>query len=611
MTETKESRADSGDRAGGPAVTRGPELDPKVRQKVEVALSEVHPCLLLRHVECVDNTTGDSFRFHFSPEQLIKWATTGVEQSRAQPLPLEVARKILGQDYTETGWEWQGDVIDGWLRDDVSLILKARQLGITWCAAGVALWIMLYIPGMNVFVQSKTEADAADLVDHIWEMFLSLEDKSHLRNGVQLETPAKITTRPHTTIELVHRNGKKSKLVGMASTSGAGHGRTGGFAILDEFSRHAYARQAFKALIPAQGGSKRQTGKMVIISTANGISIDEESGNYFHYLWANSRERGIKSHFLPWDANPDRDEEWYQRVAMKLPPGDRAEQYPRTPEEAFLLTGSPFFDVESLVYYHKEALAVELMRGMFVPRHEDLSTARFERFDTGAVAVYHKPKPEGKYAMGVDVATGVGKDASCAYVIDLETMQLVAEIHSRELGAQEMAEQIHFLGKWYNWALVAVELGGGYGDTIIHPLRDGSRGRPPYRRLYRHRDTTNLKRPIADRLGFPITQRTRPQIIAQAEEAIRQRAIPEVPTELLGECRTFVHRQTRPSPAAAEGSHDDRVMAFALTLELYRKFGAKLPWDHREVKPYYEQYPWQRKNESVEKYIERRYPRQS
>ena len=41
--------------------------------------------------------------------------------------------------------------------------------------------------------------------------------------------------------------------------------------------------------------------------------------------------------------------------------------------------------------------------------------------------------------------------------------------------------------------------------------------------------------------------------------------------ETILECKTFVRRDTLPSPRAAEGRNDDRVMSLAGALEMYRQ----------------------------------------
>lgn len=594
----------------------------QVRRGFDSHLAPIHPGLLLRHVRCIDNTTGDRFQFHFSPEQLVKWASTpnGVTN---KSIPVETARKVLlpasfEDPYEKSGWEWQGDLIDWWIGSDVTLILKARQLGITWCAAGVALWYLLCVPGSRVLVQSKNEDDAADLVDHIWEMYLSLgvreeddgtvTDLTHLRNNVKVMKPARAGARPHLDIEFQHQVGRDTKisqLNAMASTAGAGHGRTASFVILDEFSRHPYAREAYKAVVPAQGGSKKARGKTAIISTANGISLDYDSGNFYHHLWTSAEDYRIRTEFLAWDRNPDRDEDWYENVALKLPPKDRGEQYPRTPREAFILTGDRYFDHEALLWY-EDHIATPLYRGSFEIT-DDPKKARFRKSEFGHIAVYEEPIEGHRYAGGFDCATGRGKDFSAGYLIDLDTGKLVAEIHCK-IDAPAYAEQIHFLGHWYNAAIVAPELGGGYGDAVIHPLRDGAKGRPPYPRIYRHRDETNVKRPGADRFGFPMTLRTRPQVIAQLEVWLRTREFDELPQSVLDECNTFVHRDSGTSPAAQDGCFDDRVMALCLTLEMFRRFGARVSWREEKQKDPEKELTRRRDGTLDPKVLAKRYP---
>ena len=113
----------------------------------------------------------------------------------------------------------------------------------------------------------------------------------------------------------------------------------------------------------------------------------------------------------------------------------------------------------------------------------------------------------------------------------------------------------------FNTARIAPEMGGGYGEPVVLSLRDGRKGRPPYPKLYRHRieDRPDFKQHIT--YGFPITTKTRPQIINQAEQWIRERTLPHMPIELILECKTFVRRDVSPSPRAADGANDDRVMA--------------------------------------------------
>lgn len=542
------------------------ELEPAKRRALLVQLSRdaereqaaADPVHLLRHVRCIDNTTGDRFQFH------------------------------------DPGWEWQQELVRWWLREGMTLILKARQLGITWAAAGLALWYLLYKPGARVLVQSKNEDDAADVVDHVWEMFLSLalreledgssRDYSHLRNGVVVQKPGR-NVRPHLDIEFLHADGRVSQLNAMASTAGAGHGRTAALVILDEFSRHPYAREAWKAVVPAAGGgaTEEKRAKVIVISTANGVSNEQTGeGNFYHHLWTQQATYGLATKFLPWNLNPERDEAWYQRVAMKLPARDRGEQYPLNELEAFILSGDVYFDPEALAHYAEQPLQ-ELFRGLFIEPKPGAGQAVFERRQheqaEALIRVFQEPLEGRAYAIAADVATGRGLDYSAAHVIDLSTMKIVAHLHGR-IDADTYARQLHYLGRWYNTALIAPEMGGGYGEPIIVFLKDGKDGRPPYPRLYRHRAFDRHDRPQRDEWGFPMTTRTRPLVIGYLEKVLRERELEAIDAETLAELRTFVHAKTTPSPRAQEGTNDDRVLSLAIALELYRQRG-----HHERQKP--------------------------
>jgi hypothetical protein len=175
-------------------------------------------------------------------------------------------------------------------------------------------------------------------------------------------------------------------------------------------------------------------------------------------------------------------------------------------------------------------------------------------------------------------------------------MRYGAELYGK-LEADELAEQLHFLGRWYEDARIAPETQGGYGEAVIIALRDGRKGRPTYPKLYRH---TLGSRPDAQQmktLGWPTNTKTRPLLINQIEQAIREKSIPALTRTLVMECRTFVRQKTNPSPRALDGANDDRVMAFGIALEMYRQFGTHEKRARRRSgvpKQNRHQYPWER-----------------
>ena len=356
----------------------------------------------------------------------------------------------------------------------------------------------------------------------------------------------------------------------MPSTKKAGHGETANLVILDEGAYQDYLRDSWKATFPTIDGG----GQIIVISTGNGVSNPPPvRATTSISCGVNGDSMGLKKRFLAWDLHPKRDEEWYGKNANALPPIERAQQYPRDPEDAFLSTQPCWFDLEKLGWYAKEAKLEPLYRLSFRPDPaQPGEDARNQERVRGGSVLPGAESPGRKYAIGADVATGRGTDFSAAYVIDLQEMAFVAEFHARS-STTSFADYLWTLGRWYHDAIIAIELGGGYGDTVITMLRDGKKGRKPYAKLYRHSSEIRLERNVNSTYGYPMTQRTRPIVINGLEQAIRERSLPALPDGLISECRTFVARETLPSPRAQDGANDDRVFAAGIALEMCRRYG--------------------------------------
>lgn len=491
----------------------------------------------------------------------------------------------LGWRAKDGGWFWQREILDDWGSFSRAIYLKARQLGVTWIACGITAFVLAYQPGSLSLMYRQKEEEAFENVGRVWTLLKSLP--KHLWNGAAAELPM-AGHDAKSEIKLRFPDGRASRTLAMTSASASGHGKTAALIVLDEFSRIDRAAEIMKAVQPAAG----RKGKILIISTANGRSNPETGeGNQFHYLWEHADESGFHKRFLPWSLHPDRDDEWYATdpEVRGLKSHERAEQYPANAHEAFMLTNRVFFNPDDLAAYAK-TVRKPLYRFNFEP--DGPIQARVRKRDDGRISVLSEPSAGRKYAIGADVATGRGADYSAAYVVDLGSMELVAEYHAR-IDADIYARDLHFLGRRYNDALIAVETGGGYGEAVIIPLRDGRAGRPPYPKLYRHVLSSRPDLPTAKPFGFPTNQKTRPLIVNQFEKAIRDRQLPWVTDDLLWEMEAFVYHDTGTSPRAQEGSRDDRVMACAIALEMYRLKGEHADRARRQPRDKKPLYPWQ------------------
>ena len=522
-------------------------------------LCEADPKALINEIRYFDPTTEQWVEFRMFPPE--GWIAPDLEVGPAED------------------WFWQAEIIDWWQDPELKryLMLKARQLGITLLACSRALWLMLYRPGSATAAFSYEEGEAKKLVEATWMMFQSLPDV--LRNGVEVITP-RSAELPAEWIRLRHPDGRISTFQAAPATKKHGHGGRLTWVILDEFARQEYGKFVFTAVNPAI--SRGKAAKLVVISTANGV------GDFFHILWQEAKERVLSKVFLPWNLEPTRDEQWYAQNAMTLGEVERNQQYPLTEGDAFMLSGELYFDRDALNYYRHETVKPKYV-GQFVLGGNNRGF--FTRNPQGWIEVYAEPKQYGLSAIAVDTSTGSSSDYTSGDIIDLSSGAICAHLHAK-IESPLAAVQLHFLGRWYNDARIAVERQGGYGEALIVFLRDGIKGLPPYPQLYRHKREADQKRSKSSSFGFPMNAATRPQVIDGLKNALRDRLFPYMPSGHMGELGTFVYADTSPSPRAQDGCNDDRVMSLAIATDLYRQFGhrpdrkSRTSWKKKPYRPH-------------------------
>ena len=163
------------------------------------------------------------------------------------------------------------------------------------------------------------------------------------------------------------------------------------------------------------------------------------------------------------------------------------------------------------------------------------------------------------YVIGADTA-GTGEDYFTAKVLDNTCGKCVATLRAKHMDEDLFAEQLYCLGKYYNDVLIGIEI--NYSRHPVNVLRELN-----YPTLYKETDTQGQD----GRIGFLTTAVTRPIIISNLVAIMREGLELETDKETLKELSTFV-RHPSGKCAAANGSHDDLVMASAIAHHISKNF---------------------------------------
>jgi hypothetical protein len=432
--------------------------------------------------------------------------------------------------------EAQEETVRTWIESRYSIVLKARQIGFSTLASAFTFWETYFWGDRFIVMLSRTEREASKLLQKTKYGYKMLPQWMKVR-GPEIVSD--------NLLKMVFAN--DSALESLPSGNDPARGESVYRVVIDEMAFLPDAESAWASIEPIADVG----GRVICLSTANG------EGNIFHTLWVGSqtgtnRFTGI---FFPWSAG-DRDEDWYEAKKRDLPDWQLAQEYPSDPEEAFVRSGRPVFDLDAL----RGIEPIDPIRG-YLKKGYGKNIYDFID-DGGELAIWDMPTIGEAYVIGADVAEGLGHgDYSSAHVISASTGMVVAHWHGHidpDLFGEEV---LNALGCFYNYALVGVE-SNNHGLTTLKSLQ-----RVGYRNMYRQRKMNHRNPQPGETLGWRTTSASKPLAIDELGAAIRDSSLSLYDFKTIAELRTFV----REANGKMRGSpHDDRVMSLAITNQMLK-----------------------------------------
>jgi len=500
--------------------------------------------------------------FPFYSKSALKIRT---KSGQIAPLKLNPAQQIL-QNAVDKQMAAEGKIR--------VIILKARQQGLS-----------TYVGGYLYFSVSQNKARKAMVITHTADSTRALFDltkRLHENCPDILKPHTKYSSRRELSFDVLD----SSYVVATAGGDAVGRGETLSHCHASElaFWPKSTAEEIWNGL--AQAVPNEPNTAVFIESTANGY-------NLFYDLWKGAVEgtNGYVPVFIPWftdptyreavpasfERTPDEeelvkeygldDEQLMFRRRKVAQNGIELfmQEYPATPDQAFLTSGRPVFNPEQIQQCLENTQDIEEKLALegedWVHNHR------------GELQTYRKLDAGERYVIGADSSMGIrGGDYSVAQVLDSQKRQVATwrgHVHP-----DYFAEVLYALGMYYNEAFICVERNSHGILTCTRLGKDMA-----YPNFYTEVQVDKLTDKETISLGFNTTSKTKPLVIDQLRASMREGELELNDKTTLREMLTYIVTQTGAMEAEA-GCHDDCVMSLALANHVHE--GAWTPIEQPE-----------------------------
>jgi len=254
---------------------------------------------------------------------------------------------------------------------------------------------------------------------------------------------------------------------------------------------------------------------------------------------------------------------WWHRT--KKDQGQLMDQeFPTFLEDAFLASGRLAFDDQYLRLIRSKppirVMDVEIDR--IIPRNDGVTVTTHKEKVTYGVDIFVEPKKNHRYVLGGDPAEGINQDNSVIEVIDVMTLEQVAEFVCGSIPPKEFAHVVDKVCRYYNMALAAIER-NNHGGTVLEELK------LIYPYIYKREAFDEKTRKKTSKLGFVTDSHTRDLILDQFDQLLRECNVIIHSAILRAELFTFIVNEDD-KREAKPGTHDDTIMASAIALKVAR-----------------------------------------
>jgi hypothetical protein len=472
------------------------------------------------------------------------------------------------------------------------IVLKARQLGISTITEAV-LFSLAFVyeryKGMVIAHEIPASQNLLNMTKLYWDTYPlkglygkpKAESKNHIAwtttgSSIQVSTAGNKATGRSATIHFLHA------------------------------SEVAFWPEASTVMLGLRQTIPSTPGTAIIMeSTANGM------GNYFHQQWlaAEAGDTEYEPLFFPWHRHPeylasyvglpynslgnvDSDEKtlramglsddrlaWRRWAIKNLCENDVLkfkQEYPATPEEAFIASGTNVFP------HHALNKVFEPMPGTRGYLFRDGNKVTFKADPQGPMTVFRAPSADqdwGVYFVGGDPTHTTRGDFAVAQVINRRTLEQVAVWRGR-VDPGGFAEELFKIGLYYNTATVTNEIEGPGYMTIGKLLGMN------YPKIWNKARPDHTPGKVStDQYGWSTTTQSKHLAMGWLLKVIMDESITIHDQTTYNEMLNYVTLDNGGYGPANEDGYDDTVMSLAITVTCHAMDSPVLAYGIQETTP--------------------------
>lgn len=298
-------------------------------------------------------------------------------------------------------WPAQEEAVESLMSHRLNVLLKARQLGFSWLVLSIASWLLRCWTGRTVIMLSRTEDEAKELIRRLAVIFRYMPLIAEF-NDVPPGWDGPVFRATALQLEIYFPDGPTSTAKAFPSSPGAVRSFTADLLIFDEWAFQQFAREIWTSAYPS---INRPTGGRFF-----GISTIDR-GSLFEEIFTD-HDNGFNKIFIPWNADPRRDEKWYEESKRALR-DKMTQEYPATIEEALEVPGGAYFpEVTHKTHVVKRLPPGNLDNYVCIDYGLDMFSAHWVAVDEkGKAYVYREyDSPDRTIGQACDILLDLSKD---------------------------------------------------------------------------------------------------------------------------------------------------------------------------------------------------------